>query len=393
MFNITISLKKIIKKIILIIIVVIIMLFFIKPSKKILKKCCSLINQKCDYIIGLELSLSDYEKINLEKGIEKILSSELVAMNVIDEVDEVEEVNSSEVIENTQTINIAQENIVVESKAQENKVQDAVTTNTNAVKEIDYKTLKTKVIADKNLKETYNAEYKGVKIKNESKYTLTQEILTPNVEYTNKDDILIFHTHTCESYTPTKNKSYLATGNYRTTDLNYTVSAVADVLAESLINKNFNVIHDTTYHDYPSYTGSYSRSLVTVKNILNANKGIQNVIDLHRDAVGNGKDYGPAVMIGEEKVAQLMFVIGTNGGGLEHSNWKTNLKFAIKIQEKANEMFPGLFRPIIVRNSRYNQHLADSACIIEVGATGNTLEECEASMKYLAEVLEEVMKG
>lgn len=79
-------------------------------------------------------------------------------------------------------------------------------------------------------------------------------------------------------------------------------------------------------------------------------------------------------------------------GGLEHSNWNKNLKFAIKIQSKANELFPGLFRPIIVRNSRYNQHLADSAFIIEVGATGNTLEECNASMKYLAQVINSVMK-
>ena len=87
-----------------------------------------------------------------------------------------------------------------------------------------------------------------------------------------------------------------------------------------------------------------------------------------------------------------MFVIGTNGGGLSHDNWQTNLKFAIKIQEMANEMYPGLFRPIIVRNSRYNQNLADSSFIIEVGATGNTLEEATSSMKYLAEVLSEVVK-
>ena len=70
-----------------------------------------------------------------------------------------------------------------------------------------------------------------------------------------------------------------------------------------------------------------------------------------------------------------MFVIGTNGGGLSHPNWQKNLKLAIKIQEKANEMYPGLFRPILVRNSRYNQNLANCACIIEVGATGNTLEQ------------------
>ena len=85
-----------------------------------------------------------------------------------------------------------------------------------------------------------------------------------------------------------------------------------------------------------------------------------------------------------------MFVIGTNGGGLEHPNWVQNLKMAVKIQEKANEMYPGLFRPIIIRNSRYNQHLTNGSSIIEVGATGNTMEQCILSMQCLSNVLAEV---
>lgn len=72
---------------------------------------------------------------------------------------------------------------------------------------------------------------------------------------------------------------------------------------------------------------------------------------------GSNSNYAPCVKIGDETVAQLMFVIGTDGGGLEHSNWNNNLKLAIKVQEKANEMYPGLFKPIILRNSRYNQHV------------------------------------
>lgn len=116
------------------------------------------------------------------------------------------------------------------------------------------------------------------------------------------------------------------------------------------------------------------------------------VIDLHRDAVGSSSEYGPSVMIGDEKAAQLMLVIGTDGGGLYHPNWRENFKLAVAIQKKANEMYPGLFRPMILRNSRYNQHLANGAMIIEVGATGNTMEECLISMKYLAKVMSEVVK-
>ena len=48
------------------------------------------------------------------------------------------------------------------------------------------------------------------------------------------------------------------------------------------------------------------------------------------------------------------------------------------------------FKPIILRNSRYNQNVSDAATIIEVGATGNTMEECLTSMKYLAKVISEL---
>lgn len=84
-------------------------------------------------------------------------------------------------------------------------------------------------------------------------------------------------------------------------------------------------------------------------------------------------------------------LFGTDNGGLWHPNWNQNLKFAIKIQEKAEEMYPGLFKPIMLTKSRYNQHTAKYASIIEVGATGNTLEQCLTSMKYLSKVMDEVI--
>ncbi len=184
---------------------------------------------------------------------------------------------------------------------------------------------------------------------------------------------------------------YTASGNFRTTDLNYSVARVGTELSNFLTKKGFNVSHNTTYHDYPAYSGSYDRSLATVQELL-VGEDTELVFDIHRDAVGSSSTYAPSVKVDDMYAAQLMFVIGTDGGGLEHSNWNTNLKIAIKIQEKANEMYPGLFRPIILRNSRYNQHLAKGASIIEVGATGNTMEQCIVSMQCLANVLEEVCK-
>ena len=208
---------------------------------------------------------------------------------------------------------------------------------------------------------------------------------------TNKKDILIYHTHTCESYTPSEQYQYQQTGNFRTTDLNFSVARVGAELTNCLTSYGFKVTHDKTYHDYPAYSGSYTRSASTVGNVLKTSPS-DIIIDLHRDAIGSKSDYDPSVKIGDDVAAQLMFVIGTNGGGLYHPNWQSNLKFAIEVQQKANELYPGLFKPMIVRKSRYNQHLGSAACIIEVGATGNTMEQCLNSMKYLAKVIDEYKK-
>ena len=248
----------------------------------------------------------------------------------------------------------------------------------------------TEIVTQNPIAESYNVECNGVKIKNETSFEINNSILDTALDI-NKENILIFHTHTCESYTPSEQYNYEQTGNFRTTDLNFSVARVGDELTNYLMGYGFNVTHDKTYHDYPAYTGSYTRSLATVENLLQSNPS-DIIIDLHRDAIGSKSEYDPSVKIGEDTAAQLMFVIGTNGGGLYHPNWQSNLKFAIELQEKANEMYPGLFKPMIVRNSRYNQHLGKAACIIEVGATGNTLEQCLNSMKYLAKVLDEYKK-
>ena len=283
----------------------------------------------------------------------------------------------------------------IESLEKENDNTEKVITNepdkTNEVVTIEKAQtgLKTEVQSS-NVPNKYTTQYNGVKIKNEVGYKLTEKILTPNITV-NKENILIFHTHSCESYTPSEKYQYKKTGNFRTTDKNYSVIRVGNELEAQLKSYGYNVIHDESYHDYPSYSGSYASSLKTVTKLLDENKNTDIAIDLHRDAIGDST-YAPTVKIGEEYAAQLMFVIGGNESRIKHEEWAQNLKFAIKVQEKANELYPGLFKPIVLRGSGYNQHVSKAATIIEVGATGNTLDQTLVSMKYLAKVLSEVVK-
>jgi len=194
--------------------------------------------------------------------------------------------------------------------------------------------------------------------------------------------VLIYHTHTSESYTGVDNYS----DSYRSEDNSSNVVRVGNALKEELNKYGIFVRHDTSQHDYPSYNGAYKSSLKTVENILK-NENYDIIIDVHRDALASNLQYRPTAEINGETVAKLMFVVGTNSAGLKHDNWIENLKFAIAVQQRANEVFPGLFRDLHLSTSRYNQHTSNKSIILEVGATGNTIEEACLSMKYFALLL------
>ena len=67
----------------------------------------------------------------------------------------------------------------------------------------------TKVVTANPIAESYNREYgNGIKIKNETSYELTDDMLNPGNLEINTDNELIFHTHTCESYTQSENYTY-----------------------------------------------------------------------------------------------------------------------------------------------------------------------------------------
>lgn len=379
MFNVTVIDGKRILKCILVVLVIAILAVMLKQNNKSQENVKQTVQSTAEkiysnsYIDSIDLNIasmryvnnSNKEQIDNKKSfISNVLSSELGVNNRIVAK------GFNEVIDSTD-LSIDDKSEIINAEIPDN--------------------ITTQVIDENNIKATYTNSYESVAIKNKSGYELTEDILVPDISLENKKDIIIFHTHACESYTPSENYNYQQTGNYRTTDSNYNVVKVGNDLAELLKYRGYNVTHDTTLHDYPSYSGSYSNSMQTVNNIL-TNSDAQVIIDIHRDAVGNGTDYGPTVKINDEVVSQLMIVVGTDAGGLEHPNWKENLKFSIKLQAKANEMYPGLFRPITLSTARYNQNLSKGAIIIEVGATGNTMEQSLASMKYLASVIDEVMK-
>lgn len=199
--------------------------------------------------------------------------------------------------------------------------------------------------------------------------------------------ILIMHTHGSEAYTMAGSDIYTETDTSRTDDPNFNMIRIGEEMKAVFESMGFSVIHDTTLYDYPNYTGSYTRSLAGIQAMLEQYPTISVVLDVHRDALiaSDGTVYKAVTQVNGENTAQVMLVVGTNDGGLTHPGWQDNLNLAAHIQLAMTGIEPTLARPINLRAQRFNQHLTPCSLLVEVGTSGNTLQEAIRGARCFAQ--------
>lgn len=238
-----------------------------------------------------------------------------------------------------------------------------------------------------------------VYISNSTDYALSVSALTEqfDAELTGEGpQILILHTHGSEAYTPPAGTEVVWSGDHRTTDSRYNVVRAGDAMADVFSAAGISVLHDRTLYDYPSYSGAYDRSLSAIQSYLAQYPTIHFILDIHRDAIedSQGREYKVVSTVeGEGTAAQMTLVVGSDGSGLTHPSWMENLKLASALQEDLLTSYPTLMRPILLRNSRYNQHATTGSLLVEVGAAGNSPEEALLAGQLLAQRMVEVLQS
>ncbi len=240
--------------------------------------------------------------------------------------------------------------------------------------------------------------YGGVYLKNSSgaKIDIKTELQKGSsikLKKTDEPQVLIMHTHTTETYIGGRDY-YTSADSSRSTDNAKNMAAIGDIIAAEVKAAGFSVIHDKTQHDYPSYSGSYDRSRVTVKEYLKKYPSIKIVIDVHRDALSSGSDKIKLVTdIGGKPAAQVMLVMGSQTGSVtSYPNWRQNLRLAMQFHSKMEKMYPSLARPMVVSSKLYNQHLTTGSMLIEVGTDANSLEEARYSAELVGKALAALLK-
>ena len=203
-----------------------------------------------------------------------------------------------------------------------------------------------------------------------------------SVKLSKKPLVIIYHTHSSESYMPYKSS------NYHREKEKGTVRDVGSVMKKTLEKKGIRVIHDKTLHDRPSYNESYNRSLETITALRKKYPSADYIIDLHRDAAPSSVSEGKYTVIDGKRVAKFSLVVGQ-----QNENYVELYDYAKKVSEKAEGMYNGFGGPIIERNYRYNEYVSNRSLLLEIGNNRNTIEEARLCGRYFAEVLASIIKS
>ncbi len=243
-------------------------------------------------------------------------------------------------------------------------------------------------------------EYNGFYVNNSTSYHMDIESLLKSplpfeIDDTRQVQVLIVHTHTCESYMDFDEGYYYESFYPRTTDNSQNVFAVGEAIAKSLKENGIGVVHAKTQHDNPSYDGAYSRSYDTIMQYLEKYNNIKVVLDIHRDSMTqeDSTKLKPTFTYNGKKGAQVMIMAGHDESGESFPFWEDNLNFALKLQNVCGSSYDSMMRPLNFGDFTYNMNVNNGSLLVEVGTDANTLDEAIYSGELLGKALSQVLQN
>ncbi len=215
---------------------------------------------------------------------------------------------------------------------------------------------------------------------------------------TEKPVVLIYHTHTSETYSddPRRqdNNGHVAPGQLGN------VTRVGKRLASILSSQyNYQVIHSTEVHDQ-DYGIAYQKSRQTVKKIIQQYDNLVMLIDIHRNGIQQISRDEVVTTFSGKKLAKLMFVVGKSeyqlagAGSLanDQNSWRNNLNLTNQIAKYIEKNYPAILQRVEIKNGTYNQDLHANSILVEVGDYLNTTAEALRTIELLAKAIDVVIK-
>jgi len=197
--------------------------------------------------------------------------------------------------------------------------------------------------------------------------------------------IYLYNTHQTEEYAPS---------TYAEFSINPTV-IMNNYILEDIFNKNGyqTVVEEEeikkilTENNW-KYVNSYKASRILLERSIIKYPTLEYFIDIHRDSL---KKERTTINIRDKDYAKILFLIGT-----ENPNYQANLELTEKINNKLNELYPGLSKGILKKggpgvNGVYNQDFSRNTILIEIGGYENTTTEVLNTSIAFSECFMEVL--
>ena len=207
-----------------------------------------------------------------------------------------------------------------------------------------------------------------------------------------KPVILIYHSHTTESYA-LLDEGYYIKSDARSKDSSRNMVRVGDELVRALEHYGFKVIHDTKIHDL-DYNSSYDDSRVSIEKYLEKYPSVDITIDVHRDAItySDGTKVKPTATVDGKKCARMMLIAGCEYGMVKnYPDWEYNLRFDLQVQNKMQSLYSGVMRPILFSQRKYNMYETRNSFLLEIGTDANTLDEACYSARLFGTALAKLL--
>ena len=181
--------------------------------------------------------------------------------------------------------------------------------------------------------------------------------------------IYLYNSHQTEEY---------KSSTYAEFSVNPTV-IMNNYILEDIFNKNGlkTIVEERSVKDILNsnnwnYTYSYKASRQLLEQSIIEYPSLKYFIDIHRDSLPHDKT---TVNINNKDYAKVIFLIG-----LENPKYEENLSFTERINNKMNELYPGLSKGIYKKggpgvNGVYNQDFSPYTILIEIGGHENTTNE------------------
>ena len=238
----------------------------------------------------------------------------------------------------------------------------------------------------KNVFNKVKKNYSPVNLLSTSYYDLVPK-KSKNVLNNKNNDYLIYiyNTHQEEKY---------ASSTFVESEVSPSVMMSSYILQDVFNKNSFNTlveersIKEILNNNNWRYYKSYDASRIYLDDSKSKYPSIKYFIDVHRDSLKGDKT---TVEIGNKKYAKIVFLIG-----LENKNYKENLEFTTKINDKLNEKYPNLSKGIYEKggdgvNGVYNQDNSKYTILVEIGGVDNTTNEVLNTTLAFSECFMEVI--